>query len=124
MKRKERQTNSFLGSGFEYKGMNFRPLTGMMLLALEKAKSPYFQTDNDAHGARILLDFLLVTSLTAAEAHKLSKDPEVWELAVFELADQFTQSDLEELGQLIAEMQAEINDSVVEARGESGGVKK
>jgi hypothetical protein len=124
MSREERQANAFTGDGFNYKGTHFRPLTGMMLLALQKAKSPYFGENTEEDGARILLDFLLVTSLTAAEAHKLSKDPDSWELAVFELADKFTQQDLENLGGLIAEMQAEVNESLVEARGENGASKK
>lgn len=124
MSREDRQADAFLGGGFEYKGITFRPLTGMMLLALQKAKSPYFSENNEAEGVRILLDFLLVSSLDSAEAYRLSKCPDTWEQAVFELADKFTQSDLEELGALIAAMQAEINDSLVEARGEGGSKKK
>jgi hypothetical protein len=113
---------AFLDDGFTFKGTQYRPLTARTLLLLERAKSPFF-TGEEA-GARGLLDFLFVSSRSSADVLPLMRDPDAWDLAVLDFADQFSAADLEELGRLVAEGNEHVATSIVEAQPEKGARKK
>jgi hypothetical protein len=111
----------FLSDGFTFKGTHYKPLTAQTLLILEKVKSPFF-TGEDL-GVRGLLDFLFVSSRSAADVLSLTRDADAWELAVLEFAAGLTSQDLEALGHLVAESNENVAAAVVEASGECSGKK-
>jgi hypothetical protein len=121
--RTDKQTASFLNTGFEFKGISYKALTAQTLLILERVKSPFF-TGEDA-GVRGLLDYLFATSQETRVLLPLARSKDDWEMSVLEFAEQFTADDLEELGQIVSEASEEIASAVVEAKPQTAkGSKK
>jgi len=118
--REQKLVSGFLSNGFEFKGVNYRPLTARTLLLLEKAQSPFYH----GGGTQLqgLLDFLFVSSNDSKKVlNAINSDS--WEETLMEYAEGFTSQDLKDLGDMVNEQNETVSAALVEVR-DTGNTKK
>lgn len=117
--RETQLVNGFFDTGFDYLGVQYRPLTLREIGILIKANSTYWTGGNEI---LTIIDILYVTSHPANECLKSISDG-TWEEKVSEFSGQFKMLDIIEMGQKINEANVEANAAVVEIK-EANSKKK
>lgn len=111
-KRKQNIIESFNDTGFEYKGVHYKPMSLRTLQLLERIDSPFFNGEDQ--GIRGVMDFLYISSKETKDILKIGKDE--WEAMIIDYAENFTLNDLQELTKIVNDKIAQSSDAIVEVR--------
>jgi len=120
-KRDTQLGNSFLQTGFTFKGIDYKPLSARLLLLLSQAKSPFYFGGDVLRG---IIDFLYIASHDSKETFKIINDNK-WDETIFEYSENITTDDLNELSELVSKSTDNSSAALVEVREtDSPGKKK
>ena len=121
-KRDKHLTDGFLSQGFDYNGVHYKPLTAQSLLILQKVNSPIYTGERtDELWLQVVLEYMYVTSKPVKEILKATEN---WEETILEYADNFQQSDLIKIGEIINSVLEQTSSAIVETRGDEDTEKK
>lgn len=119
-KRNTQRIAGILSEGFEFKGMNFKPMSARILLLLEKAKSPFYHGGDQLRG---LLDVLFISSHESRAVLKALNES-TWDETIMDFADQFSAEDLQDLAEIVEEQNDQASSAVVQVKEKADADKK
>lgn len=118
--RDKKLVSGFLSTGFEYKGVEYKPLTTRTLMALEAANSPFYFGGSDLKG---VMDLLFVSCNPSKDILDSIRSGTFDEL-VWDFAEGFTPEDISNLKELITKQNEDAAAALVEVRESAGDSKK
>ena len=94
----------------EFKKLKFKPLNAATISLLTDVQSAV--VTGEGNQVQALLDYLYATSQPLSALYKASRKD--WKLEVLKFGEQFSQEDLEKLGEIMGEDMTKIDEAQVE----------